>query len=229
MKSFKTVCLVFLSLSVCLVVGAPAVADIICDATLTSIDQAGNEYSSPLNIYVKSNKIKMQWQDDSASFVLRSDLQTILNIFPVESTYREVGFGQIYTLPFGPMPLTISPGFSDPFVEFIDTGEAELIDGLSCRKYVITEISSFKLLQYTIYATDELNFDETFNSFFSSEGPIKYQPFEEMRNIPGLPLKISISETVGDSTYVQTYEFFNYLESSLDDSLFSVPEGYTLQ
>ncbi len=204
-------------------------ADIVCDATLTAVDQSGNERTNAVNVYIKSDKVKLEWQNDSTSFILRSDLQALLTISPSETAYYETDFSQLYTTPFGPMPLMISPGFGDPIVEFIDTGEAELINGLSCRKYVITEIASFRLLQYTIYATDELDFAETFSSFFSSATSLKYKPFEEMRKIPGLPVKIAISETVGGVSNTQTYEFSNYQESSLNDSLFSVPEGYSLQ
>jgi hypothetical protein len=229
MKHLRVICPLVVGLVICCVASTAANADFVCDAIRTAASIYAEEHSSALNIYVKSNKVKMEWVDDSAYLVLRSDLQAILNIVPSEGVYQETGFSQLYVLPFGPLPLTISPGFGEPIVEFIDTGGTELINGLSCKKYVISEITASRLLQYTIFATDELNFAETFSSFFSSTNPIEYKPFEEMRKIPGLPLKISISETVGDSTFVQTYEFSNFQESSLDDSVFNVPGGYTLK
>lgn len=227
MRHFRITCLMFLVLLLCRAGETTARADIVCDATVTVANEVGEESVESMNVYVKANKVKMERLDGSLSFVLRSDLQVLLNIFPAESAYHETNFSQMYTIPFGPMPFTISPGFGDPVVELDDTGETELIGGLSCKKYVITEISSFRLLQYTIYATDELVFSETFDSFFSSPDEVKYKPFEEMRTIPGLPLKIVINETVGARTYSQTYEFSNYQQSALDDSLFSVPAGYS--
>ncbi len=227
MRPFRVICLMFLVLLLCRVGEITARADIVCEATLTIAGAGGEQSVESMDVYVKANKVKMERPDGSRAVVLRSDLQILLNISPSESAYHETNFSQMYTVPFGPMPLTISPGFGDPVIEFDDTGATELIDGLSCKQYVITEISSFRLLQYTVYATDELIFSETFDSFFSSSAPIEYRPFEEMRKIPGLPLKIVINETVGARTYSQTYEFSNYQQSALDDSLFSVPAGYS--
>jgi hypothetical protein len=229
MKYLKAICPLILALLVLSVNTTSARADLTCDVIRTAAGLYAEEHSNALNVYVKSNKVKLEWVDDSAYLILRSDLQAILNVVPSESIYQETGFSQLYVLPFGPLPLTISPGSGNPIVEFVDTGETELINGLSCKKYVISEITTSRLLQYTVFATDELDFDETFSSFFSSTDPIEYQPFEEMRKIPGLPLKLSINETVGDSTFVQTYEFSNFQESSLDDSIFNVPAGYTLK
>jgi len=206
-----------------------ALADIASDVTLTSVDDVENERVESLKAYVKSNKVKLEWQSDLMSFVLRSDLQHILHIYPSQATYAETDFGELYTTPFGPNPLVIAPGFGEPTVESIDTGQTELIDGFTCKKYVINEISSFRLLQYTIYATEELASSENFASFFASETPLKYKPFEEMRRIPGMPLKISISETIDGSSFSQTYKFSNYQETSLEESLFNLPEGYTLK
>ncbi|MBI5116665.1 hypothetical protein HZA56_09355 [Candidatus Poribacteria bacterium] len=213
----------------CLLAATPAFADIVCDAVHSAVNLDGTTQVDTLKTYVKSNKVKLEYQTGQNSIIIRSDLQVILSVFPSENAYSEINFEQLCTVPFGPTPLIITPGFTEPVVEFLDTGQTARINSVVCRKYVINEISSFRLLQYTVFASQEPDFPETFASFFGSGAPLKYKPFEEMRKIPGLPLKIIIIETVSGNSYVQTYEFSNYHNTSLEDSAFNLPVGYAVK
>jgi hypothetical protein len=219
--------LLLVSILLSILLPRAAYADIECDATLTIVDGGGEPQSVSLRAYVKSNRVRLEYVDSGTAIILRSDLQTLITIQPEESAYWERGFNQLYVTPFGSKSLLIPPGFVEPVVEFIATGESQIIHGVSCKKYVIQEIASFRLLQYTIYATEELAFPESFASFFFTDSPLSYRPFEEMKKIPGLPLKVEIVENVDGNSFTSIYEFSNYQASALDEAIFAVPAGYT--
>ena len=180
------------------------------------IEATNNGETSTLNYYVKGDKARFDVNSarGEANVIFDKKNKKMLMMIPAMKTYMEF-----------PMDMDFSENYASGQSEessndknFVKTSETKTINGYKCEKWVIKDDKGTA----EAWMTKDLGGFVFFNSPMGRKSKAKWQ--QDIENSGYFPMLIIQKDNDGNES--NRFEVKSVEKKSLDDSFFSVPEGY---